>query len=104
MDYEKYELTISEADKKRSDGCTLAPDGSWGSCCVIHDTALRDKDVSASQADKMLFRCMKKRSNIVMATLYYTFVRIRSILGLDPVALMMLMFMGSLIGAAMYWG
>ncbi len=85
-DWKKYESNIPESFK--SDGCTFAPDGKWGSCCVIHDHAKLNKNIKNKDADKMLLNCMKERANPVLAYLYYFFVRIKSITNLAPFEIM----------------
>jgi hypothetical protein len=100
MKFKDYETKIPEHFK--SDGCTLAPDGTWGSCCRIHDYARRDKLVSAATADKMLYSCMRERSNWFMACLYYFWVRVQSISGLSPPALFGVVFMLLFIGGALW--
>ncbi len=85
-DYETYEASIESSFK--SDGCTFAPDGSWGSCCIIHDHAKRNKAISNKQADELLLDCMKDRANPVLAYLYFSFVRIQSSLNVSPFGLM----------------
>lgn len=102
MDFKEYEKAIPIDFK--SDGCTMAPDGSWGSCCVIHDQARQDKAINDKTADRMLFNCMKDRGNIVLAVIYYFFVRVQSITGLTPVGLFMITGFLSIIGALMAYG
>jgi len=85
-DYKKYELEIP--DDFKSDGCTFSPDGKWSSCCIMHDYAKLDKDVNDKTADLMFLNCMKDRSNVFLAYLYYFFVRIRSITKLAPFEIM----------------
>jgi len=67
----------------QSDECTLAPEGTWGECCIIHDyhyrvgRSLHDK----ARADRALRHCMAQHGYPVTGWLYYFAV---STLGLIP--------------------
>ena len=102
MDFKEYEKGIPEDFK--SDGCTLAPDGSWGSCCRIHDHALRNKDVSDHAADVMLHECMQERANPIIAFIYFMFVRLRSLSGMGAVGFTMLAAFISLVIFLIFFG
>ena len=102
INYIKYENGI-EANFK-SDGCTFAPDGSWGSCCLMHDHAKKNKFVSAKDADGMLYDCMKDRANIFLAIPYWIAVRFRSITGISPSGIALLVVFLSGIGLLMKYG
>lgn len=61
-----------------TDGCTLFPDGNWGSCCVEHDRAYW-RGGSATErkaADQALRQCVKSQGYPVLAQLMYLGVRI----------------------------
>ncbi len=60
-----------------SDGCTLAPDFNFYACCVWHDYYYRhpNSPITRAQADKLLYHCIKKKSNRVVAGIYYAAVR-----------------------------
>jgi len=82
VDYKKYLDAIP--DDIKSDGCTLASDGSWKKCCVLHDAARRDRAVSDSDADRMLYDCMRDEAIWPLAALYYVWVRIQGITKMSP--------------------
>lgn len=88
----------------KSDGCTLSPDGSWGSCCRIHDYARSDDLVTNKEADKMLFDCMRERSNIFLALLYWFWVRVQSVTGMQPVGLAMFVVLCLVLFGLIHYG
>ncbi len=73
-------LTLHLARRLRgldSDGCTMSPDFNFYDCCVWHDYYYRHpaSPITRAQADKLLYYCIKKKSNRVVAGIYYGFVR-----------------------------
>lgn len=98
MDYKVYEKLIPKDFK--SDGCTLAPDGSWKKCCIIHDHARRSSTVQASSADRMLYDCMKDECGIpALPLIYYIWVRFQSMTRISPIGLLMLVIFSLTIGS-----
>lgn len=83
-DYKQYMEKLPEI--KESDGCTLAPDGSWKKCCVLHDYARRDREVSNADADRMLLDCMRDESVFPLPWIYYFWVRFQGITNMSPAA------------------
>jgi len=57
------------------DYCTLSPDGNWGYCCKMHDKRYANKRLNRSQADELLYRCIKRKSNRIIASIYWFGVR-----------------------------
>jgi hypothetical protein len=57
------------------DCCTLWFDGTWRECCCRHDRRYVNKRLSRKQADKLLYRCVKRKSNAFMASVMYVGVR-----------------------------
>lgn len=55
--------------------CTLFPEGSWTECCARHDRRYENKRLNRAQADKLLFRCVKRKSNVAVASIMYLGVR-----------------------------
>jgi len=53
------------------DHCTLWFEGTWSMCCARHDKRYANKRLTKYQADKLLFRCVKRKSNIIMASLMF---------------------------------
>jgi hypothetical protein len=100
MNYKGYQKHIPEDFK--SDGCTLAPDGKWKQCCILHDYARQDKNVTDAEADKMLYNCMRDHANLPMAVLYYVWTRIQSITKASPIGLAMLAVFFVVIGILIY--
>lgn len=58
------------------DYCTGYFDGSWSYCCKMHDRRYANKRLNRSQADELLFRCVKRKSNIVNAYIMWAGVRL----------------------------
>lgn len=69
-----------------SDGCTLAPDGTWRDpqrwkvCCVAHDLRLwgGGSRVEREEADSKLRSCIKERAGQRVAYIYWLGVRLGS--------------------------
>lgn len=61
-----------------TDGCTLWPDGDWGSCCLEHDIAYWCGGTSAARqrADDALRACVETRQGEWFATMTYLGVRV----------------------------
>jgi len=57
------------------DHCTLWFEGNWSECCALHDRRYANKRLTRYQADKLLFRCVRRKSNIVMASIMFAGVR-----------------------------
>ncbi len=53
------------------DNCTLYPEGTWTECCARHDRRYENKRLSKWQADKLLYRCVKKKSSKVNAAIMW---------------------------------
>ena len=53
------------------DHCTLFIEGTWTSCCERHDRRYENKRLTKYQADKLLFRCVRRNSNIVIAIIMF---------------------------------
>ena len=67
--------------KLRADGmgdnhCTASPDGTWGTCCKRHDKRYENKRLTRYQADKLLYRCIKRYSNAIIGSIYWLGVRL----------------------------
>lgn len=58
------------------DNCTFWFEGTWTECCKRHDRRYANKRLTRNQADKLLFRCVKRKSNIIMAFIMFTGIRI----------------------------
>lgn len=56
---------------ERGQHCSCWFDSCWGVCCKRHDRRYSDIRLSKKQADLMLFRCVRRRSNKLMASLMY---------------------------------
>jgi hypothetical protein len=54
------------------DYCTLWLEGNWCKCCKRHDRRYTRKGLSKFQADKLLFRCVKRKAGWFMASLMFT--------------------------------
>jgi len=55
------------------DHCTFFPEGNWGkTCCRKHDKRYENKRLSKFQADILLYRCVRKKSNVVIASIMFT--------------------------------
>lgn len=59
-----------------SKGCTLFPDGNYGSCCQEHDLAYSKRLVSRSEADLKLYECIRERGRPKTAIIVYIAVRV----------------------------
>ena len=57
------------------DHCTLSPDGNWAKCCARHDRRYENKRITRYQADKLLYRCIKRKANALIASIYFIGVR-----------------------------
>ena len=55
--------------------CTLFPEGNWSDCCARHDRRYENKRLTKKQADKLLYRCVLKKSNKFIALIMYLGVR-----------------------------
>ena len=51
--------------------CTAYPEGTWSSCCKLHDRRYLNKRLTKYQADKLLFRCVRRKSNIFNAAIMF---------------------------------
>ena len=58
------------------DHCTLWFEGTWGECCKRHDRRYANQRLTRYQADILLYRCVKRKSNIGMASLMFVGVRL----------------------------
>lgn len=58
------------------DHCTLWFEGTWSECCARHDRRYANKRLTRYQADILLYRCIKRKSNIVMASVMFVGVRL----------------------------
>lgn len=56
---------------------------SWGDCCARHDVACASDRVDRLYADRLLFRCVKHRTNTVFATIMFIGVRIGALIKYD---------------------
>lgn len=54
----------------------MAPDGTWSGCCKRHDRRYANKRLTRYQADKLLYRCIKRKSNALVASIYFIGVRL----------------------------
>ena len=54
-----------------ANNCTLFPEGNWTECCARHDRRYENKRLSKYQADKLLYRCVKRKSNIAVASIMF---------------------------------
>jgi hypothetical protein len=61
-----------------TDGCTLAPDGTWQACCVDHDMVYwcGGSDAERRAADAELRRCMAEHGGEALAAIGYWAVRV----------------------------
>ena len=59
----------------RKNNCTLFPEGGWTECCERHDKRYENKRLNRYQADKLLFRCVKRKSNVIIAGIMFAGVR-----------------------------
>lgn len=57
------------------DYCTFWIEGNWTECCSLHDRRYENRRLTRKQADELLFRCVKRKSNRVMASIMYIGVR-----------------------------
>ena len=58
------------------DNCTFSPDGNWTDCCARHDRRYENKRLTRYQADKLLYRCIKRKKNKYIASVYFIGVRL----------------------------
>ena len=56
---------------KLKDYCTLWFEGSWKCCCARHDKRYANKRLTRYQADILLYRCVKCKSNRFIASLMF---------------------------------
>lgn len=49
--------------------CTLFSEGNWSECCARHDRRYENKRLYKYQADKLLYRCVKQKSNVVIVSI-----------------------------------
>ena len=56
--------------------CTLWFKGTWNECCCWHDRRYANKRLTRYQADKLLYRCVKRKSNKIMASIMFVGVRL----------------------------
>ncbi len=54
-----------------ADNCTFFPEGTWSECCSFHDKRYSNTRIGKYQADILLFRCVKKRGNTVVASVMF---------------------------------
>jgi len=47
----------------------------WGVCASGHDRRYLNKRLTRAQADELLYRCVKRKSNVVMASIMWAGVR-----------------------------
>jgi hypothetical protein len=59
-----------------TDECTMAPEFSVGDACVLHDFLRRYRLVSTGDADRIFRDECRKRSNWLLANIYYYGVKI----------------------------
>ena len=53
------------------DNCTLFPEGNWGMCCARHDRRYENARLTKYQADKLLFRCVKRKANQILGIIMF---------------------------------
>lgn len=53
------------------DHCTLSPDGWWSDCCARHDRRYANKRLTRYQADKLLYRCILRKTDCYMVAGFY---------------------------------
>ena len=54
----------------KKNNCTLFPEGNWSECCARHDRRYENKRLNRSQADRLLYRCVSKKSKVVAFIMY----------------------------------
>lgn len=59
----------------KTDGCTCWFDGNWKHCCDFHDRRYANQRLTRYQADKLLYRCVAKKSK-PMALIMFIGVRL----------------------------
>lgn len=59
----------------KKDNCTLFFEGNWSECCARHDKRYENKRLTRKQADRLLYRCVHKKSKKVVALIMYVGVR-----------------------------
>ena len=57
------------------DNCTAFPEGNWSSCCARHDRRYENKRLTRKQADELLYRCVRRKKNVVVASIMWAGVR-----------------------------
>ena len=57
------------------DNCTFFIEGTWSECCARHDRRYSNRRLTRSQADLLLFRCVRKKS-LIIALIMYAGVRL----------------------------
>lgn len=57
------------------DNCTLFIEGNWTECCARHDRRYANKRLTRYQADRLLYRCVSRKSNILIASIMFIGVR-----------------------------
>lgn len=60
----------------KKDYCTLSPEGNWAVCCQRHDRRYVNKRLTRLQADKLLYRCISRKSNIFYGFAFFISVRL----------------------------
>ena len=53
-----------------TDGCTCFFDGNWKSCCDRHDRRYANTRLTRKQADRLLYRCVSRRSKFAAMVMY----------------------------------
>ena len=69
-------MKISVLSGKMKDYCTLFPEGNWSKCCALHDRRYENKRLTKYQADKLLFRCVRRKGNNIIASIMFAGVTI----------------------------
>ena len=64
-----------------SDGCSMVPDGAWGTCCIEHDIAYwcGGKADQRREADRGLRECVTEHGSACLGEVMYLGVRIGGI-------------------------
>lgn len=60
---------------EKPDHCTLWVEGTWSHCCKRHDRRYSNNRISRLQADVLLFRCVSKAKDVIMASIMFAGVR-----------------------------
>ncbi len=53
----------------------MSPEGNWAECCAMHDRRYSNMRITRRQADTLLYRCIKRKKNKYIASIYYIGVR-----------------------------